>query len=117
MRSAGRPPREVSCTQMPSGTGIAFISFAKSSRISATDRSDPTPVPRSCASRRTRWIVDIVFPFRSGVAATTVYAMADNAMEGRVDLDTIFTDLVRVETRLYNAVEQRLRAKAAVGAG
>jgi MarR family transcriptional regulator, multiple antibiotic resistance protein MarR len=43
--------------------------------------------------------------------------MADNAMEGRVDLDTIFTDLVRVETRLYNAVEQRLRAKAAVGAG
>jgi MarR family transcriptional regulator, multiple antibiotic resistance protein MarR len=38
-------------------------------------------------------------------------------MEGRVDLDAVFTDLVRVETRLYNAVEQRVRAEAGVGAG
>jgi MarR family transcriptional regulator, multiple antibiotic resistance protein MarR len=43
--------------------------------------------------------------------------MAGNAAEGRVDLDTVFTDLVRVETRLYNAVEQRVRAEAGVGAG
>ena len=38
-------------------------------------------------------------------------------MEGQADLDTVFTDLVRVETRLYNAVEQRVRAEAGVGAG
>jgi MarR family multiple antibiotic resistance transcriptional regulator len=43
--------------------------------------------------------------------------MADNAREGRVDLDTVFTDLVRVETRLYNAVEGRVKAEAGVGAG
>ena len=38
-------------------------------------------------------------------------------MEGQADFDTVFTDLVRVETRLYNAVEQRVRAEAGVGAG
>jgi MarR family multiple antibiotic resistance transcriptional regulator len=43
--------------------------------------------------------------------------MADHAMEGQVDLDTVFTDLVRVETRLYNAVEGRVKAEAGVGAG
>jgi MarR family transcriptional regulator, multiple antibiotic resistance protein MarR len=43
--------------------------------------------------------------------------MADHAIEDSVDLDTVFTDLVRVETRLYNAVEQRVRAAAGVGAG
>src|ERR1700741_5345244 len=43
--------------------------------------------------------------------------MAYHAMEGQVDLDAVFTDLVRVETRLYNAVEQRVRAEAGVGAG
>jgi MarR family transcriptional regulator, multiple antibiotic resistance protein MarR len=43
--------------------------------------------------------------------------MADHAREGYVDLDAVFTDLVRVETRLYNAVEQRVRAEAGVAAG
>jgi MarR family transcriptional regulator, multiple antibiotic resistance protein MarR len=43
--------------------------------------------------------------------------VADNAQESHVDLDTVFTDLVRVETRLYNAVEQRVRAEAGVAAG
>ncbi len=43
--------------------------------------------------------------------------MADNAKEGRVVLDTVFTDLVRVETRLYNAVADRVRAEAGIGAG
>ena len=43
--------------------------------------------------------------------------MADNAMEGQVGLDTFFTDLVRVETRLYNAVAERVRAEAGVAAG
>jgi MarR family transcriptional regulator, multiple antibiotic resistance protein MarR len=43
--------------------------------------------------------------------------MAGNAVEGKVDLDMVFTDLVRVETRLYNAVEQRVKAEAGVGAG
>jgi MarR family transcriptional regulator, multiple antibiotic resistance protein MarR len=43
--------------------------------------------------------------------------MADNATEGHVAFDTLFTDLVRVETRLYNAVEQRVKAAAGVGAG
>jgi MarR family multiple antibiotic resistance transcriptional regulator len=38
-------------------------------------------------------------------------------MEGQVGLDAVFTDLVRVETRLYNAVAERLRAEAGVGAG
>ena len=38
-------------------------------------------------------------------------------MEGNIAFDTVFTDLVRVETRLYNAVEQRVRAEAGVGAG
>ena len=43
--------------------------------------------------------------------------MADNATAGNVNLDTVFTDLVRVETRLYNAVAERLKAAAGVGAG
>jgi MarR family transcriptional regulator, multiple antibiotic resistance protein MarR len=43
--------------------------------------------------------------------------MADNAPEGQADLDAVFTDLVRVETRLYNAVAERVRAEAGIGAG
>jgi DNA-binding MarR family transcriptional regulator len=43
--------------------------------------------------------------------------MADNAVEGHVAFDAVFTDLVRVETRLYNAVAERVRAEAGVGAG
>jgi MarR family transcriptional regulator, multiple antibiotic resistance protein MarR len=43
--------------------------------------------------------------------------MACNAMEGPVVFDTVFTDLVRAETRLYNAVEERMKAAAGVGAG
>ena len=43
--------------------------------------------------------------------------MADTASEDQVDLDTVFTDLVRVETRLYNAVTERLKAAAGIGAG
>jgi MarR family transcriptional regulator, multiple antibiotic resistance protein MarR len=43
--------------------------------------------------------------------------MADNAIEGLVAFDTVFTDLVRVETRLYNAVAERVKAEAGVGAG
>jgi MarR family transcriptional regulator, multiple antibiotic resistance protein MarR len=42
--------------------------------------------------------------------------MADSAEEDQV-FDTLFTDLVRVETRLYNALEQRMKAQAGVGAG
>jgi MarR family transcriptional regulator, multiple antibiotic resistance protein MarR len=38
-------------------------------------------------------------------------------MEGQIGLDTVFTDLVRVETRLYNAVAERVRAEAGVAAG
>jgi len=34
-----------------------------------------------------------------------------------VNLDTVFTDLVRVETRLYNAVAERVKAETDVGAG
>ena len=43
--------------------------------------------------------------------------MADNAREGHVAFDTVFTDLVRAETRLYNAVAERVKAEAGVGAG
>ena len=32
-------------------------------------------------------------------------------------LDTVFDDLVRAETRLYNAVAERVRAQAGIGAG
>lgn len=38
-------------------------------------------------------------------------------MEGPVAFDTLFTDLVRAETRLYNAVAERVKAQAGVGAG
>jgi MarR family transcriptional regulator, multiple antibiotic resistance protein MarR len=34
-----------------------------------------------------------------------------------LNLDRVFTDLVRVETRLYNAVDVRVKAEADVGAG
>ena len=34
-----------------------------------------------------------------------------------MNLDTVFTDLVRVETRLYNAVAERVKAETDVGAG
>jgi MarR family multiple antibiotic resistance transcriptional regulator len=43
--------------------------------------------------------------------------MADSATEDPVDLDTVFTDLVRVETRIYNAVGERLKAVTGIGAG
>jgi DNA-binding MarR family transcriptional regulator len=43
--------------------------------------------------------------------------MADNAREYHAAFDTVFTDLVRVETRLYNAVAERVKAEAGVGAG
>lgn len=32
-------------------------------------------------------------------------------------MDTLFTDLVRVETRLYNAVAERVKADTGIGAG
>jgi MarR family transcriptional regulator, multiple antibiotic resistance protein MarR len=38
-------------------------------------------------------------------------------MENHVAFDTFFTDLVRVETRLYNAVGERVKAEADVAAG
>jgi DNA-binding MarR family transcriptional regulator len=38
-------------------------------------------------------------------------------MEDPVAFDTVFTDLVRVETRLYNAVAERVKAEAGVSAG
>lgn len=38
-------------------------------------------------------------------------------MERNIAFDTVFTDLVRVETRLYNAVAEQVRAEAGVGAG
>jgi len=43
--------------------------------------------------------------------------MADNATADYAALDLVFTDLVRVETRLYNAVAERVRAEAGAGAG
>ena len=43
--------------------------------------------------------------------------MADNAREDHIALDTVFTDLVRAETRLYNAVAERVKAEAGVAAG
>jgi MarR family transcriptional regulator, multiple antibiotic resistance protein MarR len=43
--------------------------------------------------------------------------MADNATEEPVAFDAVFTDLVRVETRLYNAVAERVKARAGIGAG
>jgi MarR family transcriptional regulator, multiple antibiotic resistance protein MarR len=41
----------------------------------------------------------------------------DNATEDAVAFDTVFTDLVRAETRLYNAVAERVRAAAGIGSG
>jgi MarR family multiple antibiotic resistance transcriptional regulator len=38
-------------------------------------------------------------------------------MADPVVLDTLFTDLVRVETRLYNAVAERVRQVGGLGAG
>jgi DNA-binding MarR family transcriptional regulator len=43
--------------------------------------------------------------------------MEGTAMEGPVVVDTVFADLVRVETRLYNAVAERVKAAAGIGAG
>jgi MarR family transcriptional regulator, multiple antibiotic resistance protein MarR len=43
--------------------------------------------------------------------------MAGNELADNVVFDTVFTDLVRVETRLYNAVAERVRAEAGIGAG
>jgi DNA-binding MarR family transcriptional regulator len=43
--------------------------------------------------------------------------MADNVIEDYVAFDTVFTDLVRVETRLYNAVAERVKAETGVAAG
>jgi MarR family transcriptional regulator, multiple antibiotic resistance protein MarR len=43
--------------------------------------------------------------------------MEGHVVEGHVDFDAVFTDLVRVETRLYNVVGERVKAEAGVGAG
>ena len=43
--------------------------------------------------------------------------MAGNAEARKVDLDVVVTDLVRVETRLYNAIGERLKAETGIGAG
>ncbi|WP_328615645.1 MarR family winged helix-turn-helix transcriptional regulator [Amycolatopsis sp. NBC_00355] len=43
--------------------------------------------------------------------------MADSATAGSLALDTLFTDLVRVETRLYNAVTDRVKAETGVAGG
>jgi DNA-binding MarR family transcriptional regulator len=43
--------------------------------------------------------------------------MADSATAGSDVLDAVFSDLVRAETRLYNAVTERVKAEAGVGAG
>ncbi|WP_037568971.1 MarR family winged helix-turn-helix transcriptional regulator [Phaeacidiphilus oryzae] len=43
--------------------------------------------------------------------------MADTAREDYIDLGTVFDDLVRVETRLYNAVADRLKSEAGISAG
>lgn len=43
--------------------------------------------------------------------------MADNAREGTGLFDAVFTDLVRAETRLYNAVAERLKGEAGLAAG
>ena len=46
-----------------------------------------------------------------------LFRSADNARECHVAFDTVFTDLVRVETRLYNAVAERVKAETGIGAG
>ena len=43
--------------------------------------------------------------------------MADIAKEDTVALEAAFSDLVRAETRLYNAVAERLKAEAGMSAG
>jgi MarR family multiple antibiotic resistance transcriptional regulator len=43
--------------------------------------------------------------------------MEYNATESHIDLDALFSDLVRAETRLYNAVAERVKAESGVGAG
>ncbi|MFG1641354.1 MarR family winged helix-turn-helix transcriptional regulator [Amycolatopsis sp. NPDC049252] len=43
--------------------------------------------------------------------------MADSARADSLSLDTLFADLVRVETRLYNAVTDRVKAEAGVAGG
>jgi MarR family multiple antibiotic resistance transcriptional regulator len=43
--------------------------------------------------------------------------MEDSAREGHVELSTVFGDLVRAETRLYNAVAERVKAETGVSAG
>lgn len=40
-----------------------------------------------------------------------IYAMASKSSGGRVDLPGFFADLVRCETRLYNALNDRLRER------
>lgn len=40
-----------------------------------------------------------------------IYAMASKSSGGRVDLPGFFADLVRCETRLYNALNDRLRKR------
>jgi DNA-binding MarR family transcriptional regulator len=43
--------------------------------------------------------------------------MADTARECIAAFDTLFDDLVRAQTRLYNAVAERLKAEAGIAAG
>ncbi|MQY20489.1 MarR family winged helix-turn-helix transcriptional regulator [Nocardia macrotermitis] len=43
--------------------------------------------------------------------------MADTAREDFAAADALFTDLVRAQTRLYNAVAERLKATAGIASG
>src|ERR1035441_5950639 len=115
-RSAGRPASSAGVRRTPAGTGNDPMNAAKPSRIRSTGTGpNGCGALRSVASRASRWSL-LMWP-PGGLndncmlrhISCRVYAMAfTSANEG---LAGFFDDLVRCETRLYNAIGEKLRAE------
>src|SRR6185503_6791597 len=86
------------------------ISALKPARISSTDRGPSGCGCRSITSTSARCAL-LMTVLLSKVASSTLYAMAYTSDGDAVDLPAFFADLVRCETRLYNALNDRLRTR------
>lgn len=108
---AGRPPRVTSVVRIPDGTIIVDINAAKPVRNCSTDGGEPSGRGRrNMASIFSRCCL-LIHLSPAQVDAGTLYAMASTTNGSTAELVRLFADLVRCETRLYNALNDRLRER------
>lgn len=103
-------PAAVVCVlRMPSGTAIRSIIALNPAGIASTGWGPSGRGCRSIASTcaRCSLLMDVLL----GVPSAALYAVASKASDETVSLPGFFADLVRCETRLYNALSDRLRER------